>query len=176
MSYTASPSGDGKYRIKVLDHDLYVQSVPPYNAGLELDALNKSEDKQKVRVARFSLANPILMIFANSGISLQFLVKPASIRSRASRMAKVSRILETRIDTAVMAILILTMVRRRTGQSPSEPPTARPTQRMFSHQSLLSSYRSASEYSIKLDGDSAGYVWDSNWGTSAVSYSSTPFG
>ncbi|KAF8869464.1 hypothetical protein CPB84DRAFT_1804265 [Gymnopilus junonius] len=47
MSYTPTPTGDGKYRIKVLDQNLYVQAELVLNAGLQLCALNKSEEKQK---------------------------------------------------------------------------------------------------------------------------------
>lgn len=48
MSYTPTPTGDGNYRIKVLDQNLYVQAELVLNAGLKLCPLDQSEAKQKV--------------------------------------------------------------------------------------------------------------------------------
>ncbi len=48
MSYLSKPITDGGYRIKVIDQDLYIESVPDFNAGLKLSSLSTSNNKQKV--------------------------------------------------------------------------------------------------------------------------------
>ncbi|KAK2462144.1 hypothetical protein APHAL10511_005842 [Amanita phalloides] len=45
---SAQPSSDGTYRIKVIDQNLYIQSVPyPNNPGLKLACLDTNDTKQQ---------------------------------------------------------------------------------------------------------------------------------
>ncbi|KAG2336931.1 hypothetical protein BDR05DRAFT_80548 [Suillus weaverae] len=47
MTYQSKPTSDGVYRIKVLNQDLFIESVPGNNPGLKLASLSPTNNKQK---------------------------------------------------------------------------------------------------------------------------------
>ncbi|KAJ7786180.1 hypothetical protein B0H16DRAFT_1294551 [Mycena metata] len=51
MSYLPTPSGNGNYRIKVLNQDKYVECIPSATQWLQLNPLNPSSDAQKWKLA-----------------------------------------------------------------------------------------------------------------------------
>ncbi|KAH7922348.1 vWA-like protein [Leucogyrophana mollusca] len=54
MTYQSKPTSEGTYRIKVLDEDLFIESVPGSNAGLKLTSLSSTNTKQKWKLAKVS--------------------------------------------------------------------------------------------------------------------------
>ncbi|KAF7354075.1 hypothetical protein MVEN_01094900 [Mycena venus] len=54
MSSLPTPSGDGKYRIKVLNQDKYVECIPSATQWLQLNPLNSASDTQKWKLAAVS--------------------------------------------------------------------------------------------------------------------------
>ncbi|KAH7912671.1 hypothetical protein BJ138DRAFT_749993 [Hygrophoropsis aurantiaca] len=52
MTYQSKPTSDGTYRIKVLDQDLFIESVPGNDSSLKLAPISQSNSRQKWKLAR----------------------------------------------------------------------------------------------------------------------------
>ncbi|KAK2462143.1 hypothetical protein APHAL10511_005841 [Amanita phalloides] len=73
MTVQSQPSSEGTYRIKLVDQNSYIESVPsPNNPGLKLSALDTTSAKQKWILKKASQANAWTITSANDNWGLTY--------------------------------------------------------------------------------------------------------
>ncbi|KAG1769102.1 hypothetical protein EV702DRAFT_704537 [Suillus placidus] len=73
MTYQSKPTSDGVYRIKVLNQDLFIESVPGNNPGLKLASPSPTSNKQKWTLTQVSgQSNVWTMVSVEDGSGMTY--------------------------------------------------------------------------------------------------------
>ncbi|KAG2029885.1 hypothetical protein BDR03DRAFT_906422 [Suillus americanus] len=73
MTYQTKPTSNGVYRIKVLNQDLVIESVPGYNPGLKLASPSPANNKQKWTLTQVSgQSNVWTMVSVEDGYGITY--------------------------------------------------------------------------------------------------------